>query len=73
MKERIYTNAQITSDTDVSNIVHITTKHIDEEAMIILTQDEFLGSLKHWLRTLPMEQRQMVIDELVATTLRTLE
>lgn len=29
--------------------------------------------VKAWLRTLPMEQRQLVIDELVATTLRTLE
>lgn len=30
-------------------------------------------SFKTWLRTLPMEQRQLILDELVATTLRTLK
>lgn len=28
---------------------------------------------KQWLRTLPLEQRQLILDELTACTLRTLE
>lgn len=74
----IYTNATITTSPIKNNLPIPATVHIRSEdpvgsIVIILTQDEFTGKLKSWLRSLPMEQRQMIIDELVACTLRTLE
>lgn len=74
MRKDIYTSATITTSEQVADIMHI--QGIDpfgNSALIVLTQQEFLGKLKSWLRTLPMEQRQLIIDELVACTLRTLE
>lgn len=71
--ERIYTNATITNSEHAANIVHIEAEDVVDPIVIILTRDEFMSRLKQWLRTMPAEQRQMVIDELVACTLRVLE
>lgn len=68
----IYTNATITTN-DVPNIVHIESSDPVNNIVIILTQQEFTYKLKHWLRTLPEERRQLILDELIACTLRTLE
>lgn len=42
-------------------------------ALSVLPRQEIVEQLKGWLRTMPAEQRQLVIDELTACTLRTLE
>lgn len=68
----IYTNATITT-SEVPGIVNIHSEDLLNKIVLILTQQEFTDQLKSWLRSLPMEQRQMVIDELIACTLRTLE
>lgn len=41
---------------------------ISNEPTIVSTE-----SVKAWLRSLPMEQRQLILDELTACTLRTLK
>lgn len=73
MSETLYTDATITNSEVSSNMIHIDAEDLTSSIVIILTRDEFMSRLKQWLRMMPAEQRQMVIDELVATTLRTLE
>lgn len=73
MRKTVYTNATITNSASNSNIVHVDTQDTGGSVIVVFTHDEFTSRLKQWLRTMPAEQRQMVIDELVACTLRTLE
>lgn len=74
----IYTNARIEGSPIKNSLgipvtVHIQSEDLTIAIVIILTRDEFTSELKRWLRTMPEEQRQMIIDELTACTLRTLE
>lgn len=69
-----YTDAHIASlDKGVMIYAGTRSEGVMGSISITLTHEQFMGKLKQWLRTMPMEQRQMTIDELVATTLRTLE
>lgn len=73
MSTVIYTNAQITVSQDFENIVHILSQNVLHDILIVLTRDEFTDEVKRWLCGLPTEQRQLIIDELTACPLRTLE
>lgn len=72
---RIYTNATISADPSTDYLVNIQSHSSSgaTSALTILTQQEITDELKSWLRTLPLEQRQLILDELTACTLRTLE
>lgn len=65
----IYTNATFRASR-TPGIVDIYASDVLNDIVLILTEQEMMDGLKSWLRQLPVEKRQMFIDELREETTR---